>query len=125
MTYISLKPSTMHWFRQVIACSQKLPWLTFVGLELLLNFCFLSHNFAPDMLEPSEESDDSLVSKKTWAEKLACWLGAQGQFTSAKKVQKHAPIITSTTRNTTPKTKNKKKSKVEDLQNPQMVWTAL
>ena len=58
-------------------------------------FMFWAIILAPDMLARQSRSlktlDDSLVSKKTWAKK---WL-AQGQITSAKKAQKHAPITTS------------------------------
>jgi len=57
---------------------------------------------------------------------MARWVVAQRQETSAKMSRKHAPIMTSPTRNL--KTKTKKmlfKSKLEDLPNPYMVWTAL
>ena len=40
---------------------------------------------------------------------MTCWDGAQGQVTSAWKVQKHDPIMLSPTRNPKPKTKNFKK----------------
>jgi len=39
------------------------------------------------------------------SQKMALWVGAQGQVHSAKKSQKHAPILTSPTENLEPKTK--------------------
>jgi len=69
------------------------PRLAFVGVEILTNFCFLGHTFgsryAKMPIKGSKDSDDSLVSKKTWAKKLAHWISAQGLIKLAIKTQKH------------------------------------
>jgi len=56
------------------------PRLEFVGVEILTTFGFLCHNFgcryARKSIKFSKDSDDSLVSKQTWAKKLAHWIGA-------------------------------------------------
>ena len=81
---------------------------TFCGTWICTQFLFLNHNcgsrYASKPIKPSKDSDDSLVSKKTQPQ-ITCWFGAQGQVNSAKKSQKNAPIITSLTENTKPKTK--------------------
>jgi len=47
-------------------------------------------------MKGSTDSDDSLDSKKKRErKKRAGWVGAQNQVTSAKKVRKHASIVTS------------------------------
>jgi len=52
---------------------------------------------------------------------MVYWIGAQGQVTSAKKVRKHAPIKTLPTENL--ERKKFFESELEDLPNPQRVYT--
>ena len=61
---------------QVMAICQISPGLPFEGLEFSFNFWFLSHNFGLRYARKSmkgsssKDSDDSLVSKKTWVKKM-------------------------------------------------------
>ena len=56
-------------------------------------------------------------NKKNLSQKMAHWVGAQGQATSAKK-RKTRPLVTSLPENHKPKTKFFFQSQVEDLPNP-------
>jgi len=64
------------------------PRFPFVGVEILTSFWFLWHSFgsryARKPIKVSEDSYDSLVSKKTWAKKLTHWIGVQGRVNQAK-----------------------------------------
>jgi len=70
---------------------------------------FLSLNFGPrysrKSIKDSNDSDDSLVSKKSLSQKLAYWVGTQGQVNLAKKA-KISPQYDFTPENPKPKTKN-------------------
>jgi len=56
---------------------------------------------------------------------MARWVDAQGQVTSAKKTQKHPHWWHHPSRTPNPKLKKNFQSKLEDLPNPQVVWTPL
>jgi len=69
------------------------PGLAFVGAEFAKNICFLGHNFksrcARKSIKGSKDSDDVLNRKKSLSQKMARWVGTQGQVNSAKRTQKH------------------------------------
>ena len=85
------------------------PRLAFVGVEILTNFCFLGHSFgsrhARKPIKGCKDSDNSLISKKTWAKKLAHWnwIGAQGRVKLAIKTQNHPYLWRSPKRTPNPK----------------------
>jgi len=70
---------------------------------------FSSNNFdsrnARKPIKGPKDSDNSLVSKKNLSQKMACWVGAQGQVKLAKTA-KNTPIMTSPSKSPKPKIKN-------------------
>ena len=67
------------------------PVSAFVRVHLFTNIQFLSITFgsryAWKPIKDSEDSDDNLDSKKTWAKKMAHCFGANAQVKLAKKTQ--------------------------------------
>jgi len=95
------------------------PRSAFVGVEFSINFCFFGHHFgsryARNSINGSEDTGKILDSKKSLKQKMARWVGAQGQANSVKK-RKNTPILDVTKRE--PKTEIFFQSKLEDLPNP-------
>ena len=84
------------------------------------------HNFgsryARKPIKGSKDSDDSLVSKKNWSEKI----GSLDWHLGPGEGAKNTPTCDAPARE--PQIQNQKKLfqlKLEDLPNPQMVWTPL
>ena len=82
--------SSLFWRRVIVISKLGViqPRFSFVGVEILTTFWFLWHRigsrYARKPIEGSKDSDDSQVSQKNWAKKLAHWIGVQGRVKGQK-----------------------------------------